>query len=100
MRSQDVIASISPELAKHLSQGSFKTVEQVAQFSPEGHVNRPIFSTGSLQFGMYCLELGQVDALHKHPQSDEICYFVQGIGEVVIGDDVAAVQPGVCILYA
>lgn len=88
---------ISPETPEALSQGSFKTLAEVAQFNSEAYVKRQIFNTAALQFGTYCFEPGQVNPLHKHPQSSEICYFVQGKGEVVIGEAVTAVQPGVCV---
>jgi mannose-6-phosphate isomerase-like protein (cupin superfamily) len=83
--------------AEALIQGSFKTLADVARFNPDAYVKRSIFNTESLQFGMYCLEPGQVNPLHKHPHSSEICYFVQGTGEVVIGEATAVVQPGVCV---
>lgn len=89
--------TFSPEFVQQFSQGSLKTLEQVAQFNPEGYVKRSIFNTDALQFGLYCLEPGQINARHKHPQNDEICYVVQGTGEVVIGDEIAAVQAGVFI---
>lgn len=82
---------------KKLNQGYLNTLEEVIQFNPEAYVKRPIFNTETLQFGMYCLEPGQINPLHQHPQTSEICYFVQGTGEVVIGDKVASVQPGVSV---
>lgn len=89
--------TFSPERVQQFTQGNLKTLEQVVQFNPETYVKRSIFNTDSLQFGLYCLEPGQINARHKHPQNDEICYVVQGTGEVVIGTEVAAVQPGVFI---
>ncbi|KYC39008.1 cupin [Scytonema hofmannii PCC 7110] len=95
---QDVTTTkTSAETNKRLNQGHLKTLEEVIQFNPEAYVKRPIFNTETLQFGMYCLEPGQINPLHQHPQTSEICYFVQGTGEVVIGDEVAFVQPGVSI---
>lgn len=88
---------VSPEITEVLNQATFKTLAEVAQFNPEAYVKRPIFNTAALQFGMYCFEPGQVNPPHRHPQSSEICYFVQGKGEVVIGEAVTAVQPGVCV---
>lgn len=89
--------TFSPERVQQFTEGNLKTLEQVVQFNPETYVKRSIFNTDSLQFGLYCLEPGQINARHKHPQNDEICYVVQGTGEVVIGTEVAAVQPGVFI---
>jgi quercetin dioxygenase-like cupin family protein len=89
--------TFSPEQVQQFTQGSLKTLEQIAQFNPETYVKRSIFNTDSLQFGLYCLEPGQINARHKHPQNDEICYVVQGTGEVVIGTEAAAVQPGAFI---
>lgn len=88
---------ITAGAAEALIQGSFKTLADVAQFNSKAYVKRSIFNTESLQFGLYCLEPGQVNPLHKHPHSSEICYFVQGTGEVIIGKATAAVQPGVCV---
>ena len=90
-------AEFSPEFVQQLSQGGLTTLERVARFNPEGYGSRSIFKTDSLHFGLYCLEPGQINARHKHPQNDEICYVVQGRGEIVIGDEIAAVQPGVFI---
>lgn len=89
--------SIPSELPQRLSEGRLKTLDQVVQFHPETYVKRPIFNTDMLQFGMYCLESGQTNPLHRHPGSDEIIYFVQGTGEVTVGDEIAAVQPGVSV---
>jgi quercetin dioxygenase-like cupin family protein len=72
----------------------FKALEDVAHFSSTAYVKRPIFDTEALQFGMYFFEPGQINPLHRHPQSSEICYFVEGTGEIVIGQDTAVVKPG------
>lgn len=79
------------------SQGYLKTIAEIAQFNSGAYVKRQIFNTESLQFGIYCLEPGQINPLHQHPQSSEICYFIQGTGEVVIGEQTAVVQPGVFV---
>jgi quercetin dioxygenase-like cupin family protein len=99
LRANDGVFNLefSPEFVQQFSQGGLTTLEQVAQFNPEGYVKRSIFKTDSLHFGLYCLEPGQINARHKHPQNDEICYVVQGTGEIVIGDEIAAVEAGVFI---
>lgn len=85
------------EAPKKFSQGDLKTLEEIVQFNPQFFVRRRIFATDSVQFNIYCLEPGQSNPLHKHPQSDEICYFVQGSGDVIIGDEIAAVQSGATV---
>ncbi|HEY9618836.1 MAG TPA: cupin domain-containing protein [Crinalium sp.] len=82
---------------KKLKNGDLKTLEEIIQFNPRFFVRRRIFSTDSMQFNVYCIEPGQSNPLHKHPNSDEICYFVQGTGDVIIGDEIAAVSPGVSV---
>jgi mannose-6-phosphate isomerase-like protein (cupin superfamily) len=85
------------EAPKKFSQGDLKTLEEIVQFNPQFFIRRRIFATDSVQFNIYCLEPGQSNPLHKHPQSDEICYFVQGSGDVIIGDEIAAVQSGTTV---
>jgi quercetin dioxygenase-like cupin family protein len=99
LRASDSVFDVEfpPEFVQQFSKGTLTNLKQVARFNPEGYVKRSIFNTDSLQFGLYCLEPGQINARHKHPQNDEICYVVQGTGEIVIGDEIAAVQPGVFI---
>lgn len=77
--------------------GDLKTLEEIAQFNPKFFVRRRIFQTDSMHFNIYCIEPGQSNPLHKHSQSDEICYFVQGTGDIVVGDEIAAVGPGTCV---
>lgn len=79
---------------KKFSNGDLKSLEDIAQFNPRFFVRRRIFSTDSMHFNIYCIEPGQSNPLHKHSGSDEICYFVQGTGDVIVGDEIAAVQPG------
>ncbi|MBW4630060.1 MAG: cupin domain-containing protein [Brasilonema octagenarum HA4186-MV1] len=82
---------------KKLTNGDFKTLEEIAQFNPRFFVRRRIFLTDSMHFNIYCIEPGQSNPLHKHSQSDEICYFVQGTGDVIVGDEIAAVKPGTSV---
>lgn len=82
---------------KKFSNGDLKTLEEIAQFNPRFFVRRRIFLTDSMHFNIYCIEPGQSNPLHKHSQSDEICYFVQGTGDVIIGDEIGAVKSGDCV---
>ena len=88
--------NLSPE-SKKLILGDLKTLEEIVQFNPKFFVQQRIFQTESMQFKLYCIEPGQFNPMHKHPQSDEICYFVQGRGDIVVGEEIAAVQAGACV---
>lgn len=82
---------------KKFSNGDLKTLEEIAQFNARFFVRRRIFLTDSMHFNIYCIEPGQSNPLHKHSQSDEICYFVQGTGDVIVGDEIGAVKSGDCV---
>ncbi|ELR99561.1 cupin domain-containing protein [Gloeocapsa sp. PCC 73106] len=80
-----------------LTHGDIRTLEEVVQFNSRFFVRRRIFKTDSMHFNIYCIEPGQSNPLHKHSESDEICYFVQGSGDVIVGDEIAAVEAGAIV---
>ncbi|MFQ4136952.1 cupin domain-containing protein [Nodosilinea sp. PGN35] len=85
------------EQPKKLSTGDIKTLDEIAEFNPRFFVRRRIFLTDTMHFNIYCIEPGQSNPLHKHSGSDEILYFVQGSGDVIVGDEIAAIEAGACV---
>ncbi|HYW22138.1 MAG TPA: cupin domain-containing protein [Nodularia sp. (in: cyanobacteria)] len=80
-----------------MTNGDLKTLAEIAKFNPRFFVRRRIFSTDSMHFNIYCIEPGQSNPLHKHSGSDKICYFVEGTGDVIVGDEIAAVRAGTTV---
>jgi quercetin dioxygenase-like cupin family protein len=65
----------------------------------KGFFNRKrLFETSDMHFNVYCIGPGQENPLHRHPNSDEILYFVEGTGECVVGEEMYAVNAGDLVL--
>lgn len=77
-----------------LTNGDIRTLEEVVEFNPRFFVRRRLFKTDSMHFNIYCIEPGQSNPLHKHSGSDEICYFVQGTGDIIVGNEITSVETG------
>lgn len=67
---------------------------EAEQFSEQGFVRRRLFETDGMHFNIYCLAPGQQNPLHRHPDTDEVVYFVRGTGECVVGQRTCRVKPG------
>ncbi len=73
-------------------------LEEAEEFSEKFFVRKRLFETSDMNFNVYCIVPGQENPLHRHPNSDEILYFVKGIGECVVGDETYPVKPGDLVL--
>ncbi|HEY4482048.1 MAG TPA: cupin domain-containing protein [Candidatus Brocadiaceae bacterium] len=73
-------------------------IDEIKEFRTEGFVRKRIFQTENLHFNIYCIDVGQKNALHKHPISDEVLYFIEGEGECVVGEKVYQVKGRTTIL--
>jgi quercetin dioxygenase-like cupin family protein len=70
------------------------------QFSAHAFVRRRLFETPGMHFNVYCIAPGQQNPLHRHPDSDEILYFVRGTGRCVVGEQVCEVKHGDLVFVA
>lgn len=48
-------------------------------------MRKRLFQMDELYFNMYCIQPGQKNPLHRHPNSAEVLFFVEGQGEVIVG---------------
>jgi quercetin dioxygenase-like cupin family protein len=73
-------------------------VKDAEEFSEKAFVRIRLFETSDMHFNVYCIKPGQQNPLHRHPNSDEILYFVEGSGECVVGDITYTVKTGDVVL--
>ncbi len=69
-------------------------LKNAEQFQASHFVRRRLFETEDMHFNVYCIAPGQHNPLHRHPQSDEILYFVEGAGTCTVGIATVPVAPG------
>lgn len=60
-------------------------IDDHIEFHPKAFVRKRLFEMEELYFNMYCIQPGQKNPLHRHPNSAEVLFFVEGEGEVVVG---------------
>ena len=66
-------------------------VNQAKEFSAEKFVKKTLFDSDKLAVDIYCFEPGQELALHQHPNSDQVFFFVEGEGTCTVGGEVKLV---------
>jgi len=66
-------------------------IDDHIEFHPKAFVRKRLFEMGELYFNMYCIQPGQKNPLHRHPNSAEVLFFVEGTGEVIVGREKKAV---------
>ncbi len=64
------------------------------EFRERFFIRKRLFETSDMHFNVYCIAPGQQNPLHRHPLSDEILYFVEGVGQCVVGKESYTVQSG------
>lgn len=77
--------------------GEHKThfpLSEAREFRERVFLRKRLFETSTMHFNLYCISPGQENPLHRHPISDGILYFVEGVGECVVGNDRYAVRSG------
>ena len=67
-----------------------KTVAAHTGSRPEKFFKATLFRGDALLLGLNCLEPGQVQAAHDHPDQDKFYYVVSGTGRFTLGDAEAA----------
>jgi len=56
-----------------------------------------LFRSTRLLLGLNCLEPGQSQHAHRHPDQDKFYFVVEGEGEFTIGEEVRTVGAGVAV---
>ncbi len=62
--------------------------------NPDKMYKATIFESPRLLLGLNCLEAGQADRVHTHPDQDKFYFVVEGEGEFTIGDEVVTARAG------
>jgi quercetin dioxygenase-like cupin family protein len=60
-------------------------IDDHIEFHPKAFVRKRLFQMDEFYFNMYCIQPGQKNPLHRHPNSAEVLFFVEGQGEVIVG---------------
>jgi quercetin dioxygenase-like cupin family protein len=60
-------------------------IDEHIEFHPKAFVRKRLFEKEEFYFNMYCIQPGQKNPLHRHPNSAEVLFFVDGEGEVIVG---------------
>ena len=79
---------VGSEARKHFN------LKDAEEFRGKFFLRKRLFETSDMHFNIYCIAAGQENPLHRHPDSDEILYFVEGTGECVCGDETYDVKTG------
>lgn len=74
------------EMRKHFN------LKETEELREEFFVRKRLFGTSDMHFNVYRIAPGQENPLHRHPNSDEILFFVEGTGECVVGKETYAVN--------
>lgn len=83
---------VGSEDKKHFS------LREAEEFKDRFFIRKRLFETSDMHFNVYCIAPGQQNPLHRHPLSDEILYFVEGVGQCVVGKELYEVKPGDLVL--
>jgi mannose-6-phosphate isomerase-like protein (cupin superfamily) len=62
--------------------------------NPEKMSKATIFESPRLLLGLNCLEPGQADRIHTHPDQDKFYYVIEGHGEFTVGDEIVTASAG------
>lgn len=61
---------------------------------PDKFYKATLFAGPRLLLGLNCLEPGQSQAVHDHPDQDKFYFVVEGRGEFVVGAEAHTAGPG------
>jgi len=79
---------IGSEHKKHFA------LREAEEFRDRFFIRKRLFETSDMHFNVYCIAPGQQNPLHRHPLSDEILFFVEGVGQCVVGTESYEVRSG------
>jgi quercetin dioxygenase-like cupin family protein len=65
--------------------------------SPNKHYKATLFESPRLLLGLNCLEPGQTQAVHSHPDQDKFYFVVEGEGQFTVGDETRHAGHGVTV---
>jgi quercetin dioxygenase-like cupin family protein len=71
---------------------------QLVGSNPDKMYKSTVFESPRLLLGLNCLEPGQGDRAHTHPDQDKFYFVVEGRGEFQVGDKVISAGPGLTVL--
>ena len=71
-----------------------KSINQNTGTQPEKYFKNTLFRSDALLVGLNCLEPGQVQAAHSHPDQDKFYYVVEGTGHFSLGDEQQQAEAG------
>lgn len=74
------------------------SLDAAVEFRENDFLRKRLFETSDMHFNVYCIAPGQENPLHRHPDSDEILYFVAGSGECDCGEAIYRVSQGDVVL--
>ena len=78
-----------------IEQVEHREIFDLAEFSNEEFVRKPLIQSKGIVCDFVCFEPGQTAGFHKHPVQDEIFYVVEGKGVITFEDrDDIPVKPG------
>ncbi len=56
-------------------------LREAEEFRDRFFIRKRLFETSDMPFNVYCIAPDQLNALHRHPLSDEVLHFVEGVGQ-------------------
>lgn len=77
---------------------NFRKPLEFAQGRNDKPFKHTFLQTERLLVGMNCLQTGQAQALHEHPDQDKFYYVLEGTGHFTVGDEVCECGAGEMIL--
>jgi|SRR5689334_16554025 len=73
-------------------------INKLMRFSTEKMQKLPIFESDKYFFDLYCLQPGQEQRVHAHPESDKIYFVLRGTGKFHIGGQEQDLNPGQAVI--
>ena len=70
----------------------------LAGSNPDRMYRSTLFESQHLLLGLNCLEPGQADRVHTHPEQDKFYFVLEGEGQFTIGDETMSVGQGMTVL--
>ena len=81
-----------------LKDDTFKDTRQWVSFSREKMQKVPLFGSEKYFCDLYCLEPGQDQRVHSHPEADKIYYVIEGRGTFHIAGEERECSSGDAII--
>ena len=74
------------------------SIRKLEKFSPERMEKINVFESPRLMLGLNCLEAGQSQRHHSHPEADKFYYVVAGRAVFSLGDETLEATSGEMVL--